>query len=121
LRRSSGWASVDWENSGWGDPAFEIADLITHPAYEAVAQARWDWLIDAYVERTGDRTAALRARTYLTILLAWWVVRLARYLYEVPRGLDQRLVSHPPDWQAETERKYARYVARAEQHFAALR
>jgi Phosphotransferase enzyme family len=120
LRRAGGWASVDWENSGWSDPAFELADLMTHPGYETVAPTRWDWLIDAYVERTGDRTAALRIQTYYTIMLVWWVVRLARYLYEVPRGLDQRLVRHPPDWQAETERKYARYAARAEQHFAAL-
>jgi thiamine kinase-like enzyme len=120
LRRAGGWASVDWENSGWGDPAFELADLIIHPAYEDVAPARWDWIIDAYVEQTGDRTAALRARTYQTIMLAWWVVRLARYLYEVPRGLDQRLVQPSADWQADIGRKYARYAALAEEHFAAL-
>ncbi|MFL5805891.1 MAG: aminoglycoside phosphotransferase family protein [Roseiflexaceae bacterium] len=121
LRRAGGWASVDWENSGWGDPAFELADLMTHPGYEEVAPARWDWLIDTYAERIGDRTAALRARTYATIMLVWWVVRLARYLYEVPRGLDPRLVQRPPDWRGEIERKYARYAARADAHFAALR
>jgi len=31
IRRPDAWAFVDWEYSGWGDPAFEIADLITHP------------------------------------------------------------------------------------------
>ena len=31
VRRPDDWASVDWENSGWGDPAYEIADLIAHP------------------------------------------------------------------------------------------
>lgn len=36
LRRPGTWASVDWEYSGWGDPAFEIADLATHPKYDAV-------------------------------------------------------------------------------------
>jgi hypothetical protein len=28
------------ENSGWGDPAFEIAELMTHPAYEVVPPSR---------------------------------------------------------------------------------
>src|SRR5207245_2756202 len=36
VRRPGAWASVDWENAGWGDPAFELADLFTHPAYSSV-------------------------------------------------------------------------------------
>ncbi len=65
---------------------------MTHPGYTEVASARWDWLIDAYAEQMGDPTAAFRVHTYNTMMLVWWVVRLARYLYEVPRNLDQRLV-----------------------------
>ncbi len=114
-------ASVDWEYSGWGDPAFELADMMTHPGYTEVVPVRWDWLIDAYTERMGDRTAALRVRTYSTIMLVWWVVRLARYLYEVPRGLDQRLVQPSAGWQTTTERNYAHYLALAEAQLAALR
>ncbi|MGN6696911.1 MAG: aminoglycoside phosphotransferase family protein, partial [Thermomicrobiales bacterium] len=34
VRRPGGWASVDWEYSGWGDPALDITDLLTHPAYQ---------------------------------------------------------------------------------------
>jgi thiamine kinase-like enzyme len=121
LRHGDGLAAVDWENSGWGDPAFELADMMAHPGYIEVAPARWDWLIAAYAEQNGDRTATLRIRTYYTVMLIWWVVRLARYLYEVPRDLDQRLVKPSPDWQATTERNYARYAALAEQHLATLR
>ena len=116
IRRTSNLASVDWENSGWGDPAFELADLITHPAYEQVPTARWEWLIAAYTEQCGDPSASVRIHTYTTIMLIWWVVRAARYLYEVPCGLDPRLVQRPPHWQAETQRKYARFVARAQAH-----
>src|SRR5262245_19297074 len=115
------WASVDWENSGWGDPAFEIADLIAHPAYEHVAWDRWEQLVGAYAERRGDRSAGVRIRAYYTMMLVWWVVRCARYLYEVPRGLDPRLASRPADWYEETQRRYTQLVARAEAHIATLR
>jgi aminoglycoside phosphotransferase (APT) family kinase protein len=121
IRRPRDWASVDWENSGWGDPAFEIADLITHPAYEHVGSERWEWLAAAYAERRHDPCAVTRIHTYVTILLIWWVVRMARYLYEVPRGLDPRLATRPQNWQRETERKCAQYVERAEGRISALR
>ncbi len=121
-RRS--YASVDWENSGWGDPAFEIADLMTHPAYESVPSVRWAWLIEKYAEQRSrtaqDTNAALRIRTYYTVMLMWWVIRWARYLYEIPRGLDERLVPRPANWQEETERKAERFLARVEAHFDSL-
>ena len=117
LRRPGDWASVDWENSGWGDPAFEWADLMTHPAY-ATCAAPWDALIETYAERMNDETAPLRISTYTTIMLVWWVVRWARYLYEVPRGLDQRLVARPADWPQHAEREYARYLALAYERLA---
>ncbi len=107
-----GLRSVDWENSGWGDPAFELAELTVHPAYAGVAPWRWEWLINAYAAQRADPALAVRVRTYTVILLAWWLVRWARYLYEVPRGLDARLVERAPDWQAQAERHYGRYLAR---------
>jgi aminoglycoside phosphotransferase (APT) family kinase protein len=113
VRRAGAWASVDWENSGWGDPAFEIADLIAHPAYAGVPPARWEWLIGAYCAARGELAVAQRIRAYHLLMLAWWVVRLARTLYEVPRGGDQRLAARPAGWQAETNALYRRYLALA--------
>lgn len=113
VRRAAAWASVDWENSGWGDPAYEFADLITHPAYAAVPAERWEWLIDAYCARCGNPSAATRIRVYHRLMLVWWVARLARMIYEVPRGGDQRLVTRPAGWLADTRAKYACYMAQA--------
>lgn len=110
VRRAGGWASVDWENGGWGDPAFEVVDIITHLAYAGVPAERWEWLIDAYARGSGDAGAETRIRAYLPLMLVWWVARLARVLYEVPRGGDQRLAGRTPAWQAETEAHYLRYV-----------
>lgn len=124
IRRVSGeentWASVDWENSGWGDPAFELADLMTHPEYRHVERRTWERLIDAYARQMQDETARLRIETYYTISLVWWCVRFARYLYEIPRGLDARLVAPPPDWRPTAEGKYAHYLTKTEAHTAQL-
>lgn len=114
LRRPGTWASVDWEYSGWGDPAFEIADLATHPKYDAVTPERWDWVITRYCASQSDPTVGMRIRVYAQLMLVWWVVRLARLLYEVPRGLDERLVTRPVGWEATARQQYERYLVRAD-------
>lgn len=114
VRLSDGWRSLDWENGGWGDPAFEMADLITHPAYARVPQDRWPWVVARYAELTQDASAPERIRAYVLVLAVWWVVRTARYLYEVPRGLDPRLVALPEGFLAEAEGKYRKYVGLAQ-------
>jgi aminoglycoside phosphotransferase (APT) family kinase protein len=45
VRRPGPWASVDWEYSGWGDPAFEVANLVTHVACKDVPPSRWQCLL----------------------------------------------------------------------------
>ncbi len=114
IRRPGGWASVDWENSGWGDPAFEMADLITHVAYLEVAQARWEWVRDTYAQLAGDANTCQRINGYVVILLVWWVVRMARYRYEMPRGLDTRLVALAEDWEVEMIAKQQHYIGAAD-------
>lgn len=114
LRCGDGLASVDWEYSGWGDPAFELADLAMHPAYADVPRPRWDQLTLDYARRSGDPIAVLRIQTYTAVMLVWWAVRWARYRYEAPRGIDARLVSRPPEWLFEVERQYGRYLALAQ-------
>jgi hypothetical protein len=114
VRRAGAWASVDWENSGWGDPAYEIADLITHPSYAGVPDARWGWLVEAYCEGRGEPGAATRIRVYRLLMLVWWAARLARMLYEVPRGGDQRLSGRPAGWMDAARSNYARYLELAQ-------
>ena len=114
IRRPGRWASVDWENAGWGDPAFDVVDWMTHAAYIGVSPERWDWVVDEYRGLVDDPTASHRIQVYHKILLVWWVARLARYLYEVPRGLDQRLVAWPDGWQHDMRTKYEHYLGLAE-------
>jgi len=113
LRRTSGWASVDWEYSGWGDSAFELADLLTAPSFRQMTPARRQWVIDTYSARSTDPAVATRIRTYYRLMLVWWVTRFARSLYEIPLGRDQRLASRSPNWQEENEAAYESYLQRA--------
>ena len=114
IRRPEPWASVDWENSLWGDPALDIAEWMMHPTYMDIPASRWEWVIDEYATRTEDAEAVLRIRTYHRILAVRWVVRLARFLYEVPRGLDPRLMDRPADWQEDMQMKYDHYLRLAQ-------
>ncbi len=108
--RSNGLASVDWENAGWGDPAFDFAGLVTHPEYLETPPERLDWAVRRYSSQVDDPDIQRRILTYRTILLAWWAARTARYLYEMPRGLDTRLISLPDNWETNMQDKHARYL-----------
>jgi hypothetical protein len=74
IRRPTGWASVDWENSGWGEPAFEIVDLMTHLAYLDMPEARWEALIAQYTRLSVDHHAPEKIATFLPLMLIWWGV-----------------------------------------------
>jgi thiamine kinase-like enzyme len=115
IRRPGLWASVDWEYSGWGDPAFDLANLVTHVAYLDVPAARWGWVGEAYCDLVEDEEARVRIQAYREILLVWWAGRLARYLHEIPSGQDERLASWPDGWQADIRAKFERYVQLSEE------
>jgi thiamine kinase-like enzyme len=124
------WASVDWEYSGWGDPAFDAAQWMAHAAYTEAPLSRWAWALEAYPRRAAelaragpaareDPTLALRVRTYYRLMVVWWAARLVRYLYEVPAGLDTRLTPWPEGWEENLRVKYAHYLALAKRLYEA--
>ena len=87
LRRDAGGLrclSIDWEYGGWGDPAFEMASLISAPTMVKMPEERKEWLITGYAARSPDETVAMRIRVYYPVVLAWWAVRFARFMAETP-------------------------------------
>jgi aminoglycoside phosphotransferase (APT) family kinase protein len=119
VRRPGTWASVDWEYSGWGDPAFDLAQWVTHASYVGAPAERWAWAVEAYCRRAGERgfddpTLARRLSFYLPVMAVWWAVRIARYRYEIPAGLDRRLAPWPEDWEENMREKYDHYLGLAE-------
>lgn len=117
VRRPAGWISVDWENSGWGDPAFEIADLMTHPAYLSVPEERWEWVTKLYCRLTDDPTASERIPTYRALMLVWWAAYFARIHHELTHGLarGRRLSERPAAWGAAAGKRYELYLERAKE------
>ena len=115
IRIPGHWSSVDWENAGWGDPTFDIADLTTHVSYLAVPSERWDWVIERYCHLANkDQATGERIQIHRQILFVWWAARIARSLYEIPAGLDARLAEWPAGWEGDLRTKYAHYVRLAE-------
>lgn len=118
IRRRGPWASVDWEYSGWGDPAFDVANLLTHVTVQEAAAPRRMSFAGCYCSLVADKGTAVRIQVYYDILVVWWAARLARFLYEIPRGQDQRLAEWPAGWQADYQAKYERYLRLAELTYA---
>jgi thiamine kinase-like enzyme len=81
IRNNDGWISVDWENAGLGDCAFDIADLIMHPAYISVPQSRWLWLLERYCSSSEEPNLKERVQAFRKFLTTWWIFRLSRELY----------------------------------------
>ena len=89
IRRPDGWVSVDWENSGWGDPAFEIADLLAHPTCLDVTQERRLWAMQRYASQRGEPELLERMAVYYALMLAWWAARFARLYDDIAAGGPQ--------------------------------
>jgi thiamine kinase-like enzyme len=109
--RPHGLMSVDWENSGWGDPAFEVGDLLAHPTYVQVSAERHRWVVDSYAAMTGDTTSGERIWTYYVLMIVGWTVYFARMLHhELLPAEQQRLVARAANWREETVAKYRQYL-----------
>jgi len=74
---------VDWENSGWADPAFDIADICANPAYGMAFPAEHHaWIMVEHSRLLHDPTLPARAAIYTRLIHVWWVLRNGRYLVE---------------------------------------
>lgn len=115
VRQENCWLSVDWESSGWGDPAFDIADIIIHPKYFLQKDLDQQMIIDMYSALANSDAIGERIKVYSLSLLIYWCFRWHRYLYEVPRQMDVRLVNHEPlqGFEQKIMRRYQYYLEKA--------
>jgi aminoglycoside phosphotransferase (APT) family kinase protein len=65
---------VDWENSGWGDPAFDIADLLVRPNCAGLSPQDRAWVMGHYAEIAGDSRLVERIAIYERLMLLFWLV-----------------------------------------------
>jgi aminoglycoside phosphotransferase (APT) family kinase protein len=112
VRRAGTWACADWEYSGWGDPAYDVAEMMLHPSYRCVPESRWEWFGERVLE--GDAAALERLQVYRKTINVWWLGRLSRLRYETLGGMDPRLAQPHPDWESELAQNYEYYLRLAE-------
>ena len=73
---------VDWEYSGAGDPAYDLAELRWHPGASHLPTEWWDIALDGYPPLPDDMDFSQRLALYNRLLPIWWVSRSAFYLLE---------------------------------------
>lgn len=65
---------VDWENSGWSDPALDIADWLARPTSLHLSAPFRLWLMTQYAKFSLDRSAPERIEVYARLMALWWLV-----------------------------------------------
>jgi thiamine kinase-like enzyme len=111
---------VDWEYSGVGDPAQEIAGLMTHPFACSASDERRHWVAEHYAGISGDANMLLRIHVQYALRLAWWCVRLVYGRYVLLQRPSQRLVGPRAEEEISTVEYIDRYFSRAQQWLATL-
>jgi aminoglycoside phosphotransferase (APT) family kinase protein len=105
---------VDWEYSGWGDPALDLADLRWHGALAELSEAQHDWLRDSYRQPTGDQFFGERLEVWDRLLVTRWPFLILQWLWTERHGSDRvRLTPFVAD-PAEMRARLVRFIERAE-------
>lgn len=74
---------IDWENSGWADPAFDLADLFAKPDVgNQITESHRAWLRAELGKLLHDSSLPERSVIYERLLLVWWTLRISGYLVE---------------------------------------
>jgi len=82
----------DWETAGWGDPALDIALLLTHESFAHVTARDQRWLIETYQTLSKDATLGQRVAIYVQLLDVEWLIDSAmRYIDNPSADLQARV------------------------------
>jgi thiamine kinase-like enzyme len=71
---------VDWENSGWADPALDIANMACSWRFMALSDTHQEWLRGTYAEMRQDPSLPRRAEVYAIQLDMIWLLLYSRML-----------------------------------------
>jgi thiamine kinase-like enzyme len=94
---------VDWENSGWADPAFDVSNMTTFWRYADLPEAHHQWLQQTYAKMTNDPTLPDRVRIYAMIQTVHWVVNYTMFIAQKwdsrPQGVHRFSAEFELKWQ----------------------
>ena len=113
VRTTQGVQMVDWEYTGYNDPASEIASLMTHPFAQPTSDERWHWVAEQYANRTEQADMPQRIEVQYALRLAWWCIRLLIGHYVLLQQPSHRLVGPGAEAEISTVANIEAYFARA--------
>jgi thiamine kinase-like enzyme len=105
---------VDWEYSGWGDPALDLADLCWHVGLEGLTRAQRARLRDSYVRPAEDPDFEARLAAWDRLLLTRWPFLIVRALWSAHNGPDRVRLTRPRASPTELRARLGQMIERAE-------
>jgi aminoglycoside phosphotransferase (APT) family kinase protein len=105
---------VDWEFSGWGDPALDLSDLRWHAALAGLSEAGHRWLRDNYRRPADDLAFDERLAVWDHIIATRWPLLILRWLWSQYHGPDRVRLTQPTADPAELRARLVRFIERAE-------
>lgn len=109
---------VDWEYSGLGDPALELADLRWHIALVDVPEERHAWFRKHYQRPGNDDEFEERLEIWDRILVTRWTFLIAWLLWSAHNGPDRLRLTMPKENSAAIRSRLLRTIERAERFIA---
>ncbi|MSP13461.1 MAG: hypothetical protein EXR62_10965 [Chloroflexi bacterium] len=105
---------IDWEYSGWGDPAFELADLRWHASTATITGSDHAWLRQTYRAPAADPDFWLRLAVWDRLIATRWPFLVLRSLWTLSHGPDRVRLTHAPGDPIELRHRLIQFISRAE-------
>ena len=97
---------VDWENSGWADPAFDIADLCAQPDYFDLPEEHRTWIRAEHGRILNDPSFALRAEVYERMMNVFWILGMSAALVGKSGNRMDGVKRYPQEHYANFQMRY---------------
>jgi aminoglycoside phosphotransferase (APT) family kinase protein len=105
---------VDWEYSGWGDPALELAETRWHIALAELTPAQHAWLRHNYRRPPGDASFDERLAVWDRLITTRWAFLMLRALWSAHNGPDRVRLSRLTATPEQLRARLIQFVERAE-------
>jgi thiamine kinase-like enzyme len=106
---------VDWEFSGWGDPALELAELRWHAGYVGLSSAQHTWLRRHYRRPAGDAGFEERLAVWDCLIVTRWCQLVLRTFWSAYNGPDRPRLTWPDLEPGQLRLRLVHFVERAEE------
>lgn len=105
---------VDWEYSGWGDPALDLAEMRWHVAFISLSEQQHTWLRKSYRRPPGDDSFEERLAVWDHYCATHWAFLMLRALWSAYNGPDRVRLTRIAADPAELRTRLVHFIGRAE-------